>query len=557
MAKKPKGKVILVGAGPGDPGLLTMRGAEVLRSADAVVYDRLVNPVLLKIAAHAEKFFVGKDPAVQKNNSSGHPEFFPQEKINKLLIKLARGKKTVVRLKGGDPFIFGRGGEEASVLKRAGISFEIVPGISAGYAAPAYAGIPVTDRRFASAVTLLTAHEKQENWKELARLPGTLVFFMGVKTLPALVEALTQAGKSPATRVSVIEQGTLAAQRVVEGTLQTIARKIKKAGIQPPALAVIGQVNRLRRELNWFYPSRYGKDKPLRGKTVLITRSGAQSQGLKRALESEGAFVRDFPVIRILPPKSWKPLDNAIGRICHSRPRSMSGINSSGNPFQNGSPTIPKWDCFAETFGDDKRAFDWIIFTSVNGVDAFFQRLKIFGKDSRFLEGVRIAAIGEATRERLLENGIEPDLVPKKFTSVGLVSELTRKKEIKGRHFLLPRTDIAPPYLKEELEKRGAKITQVISYRTVPACGEREKKTLRRWLEGGEIDFVTFTSASTVDHFFALLPKQKRGKMKSCPRLISIGPVTSRALCRYGARPWREASAHTMKGMLEVLTKTR
>ncbi|HLD50062.1 MAG TPA: uroporphyrinogen-III synthase, partial [bacterium] len=185
----------------------------------------------------------------------------------------------------------------------------------------------------------------------------------------------------------------------------------------------------------------------------------------------------------------------------------------------------------------------------------FFQRLKILGKDSRFLEGVRIAAIGEATRELLLENGIEPDLVPKKFTSEELVLELTRKKEIEGRHFLLPRTDIAPPYLKEELEKHGAKITQVISYRTVPACGEREKKTLRRWLEGGEIDFVTFTSASTVDHFFALLPKQKRGKMKSCPRLISIGPVTSRALCRYGARPWREAKEHTMKGILDVISK--
>ena len=222
------GKVFLVGAGPGDPGLLTMRGVEVLQSAEAVVYDRLVNPLLLKYAAAAEKFFVGKDPAA-KAKSFSHPEFFPQEKINQMLVRLARAGKTVVRLKGGDPFIFGRGGEEASVLKRAGISFEVVPGVSAGYAVPAYAGIPVTDRRFASAVTLLTAREKQENWKELASLPGTLVFFMGVKTLPALATALIQAGKSASTPVSVIEQGTLPEQRVIGGTLRNIAGKIKKA----------------------------------------------------------------------------------------------------------------------------------------------------------------------------------------------------------------------------------------------------------------------------------------------------------------------------------------
>ena len=541
MAKKSKGKVFLVGAGPGDPGLLTLRGAEVLQSADAVVYDRLVNPVLLKIAAQAEKIFAGKDPAVQKKSSASHPEFFPQEKINQLLVKLARGGKTVVRLKGGDPFIFGRGGEEASVLKQAGIPFEIVPGVSAGHAVPAYAGIPVTDRRFASAVTLLTAHEKQENWKDLARLPGTLVFFMGVKTLPGLVEALIQGGKSPATPVSVIEQGTLPAQRVVEGTLQTIAGKIKKAGIQPPALAVIGQVNRLRRELNWFHPFRHEKDQPLRGKTVLITRAGAQSQGLKRDLESKGAFVRDFPVIRILPPKSWKPLDSAIKKI--------DVFGRHPRMFLSGIRKVT--DSRLKACGNDELAFDWVVFTSTNGVDAFFQRMKILGKDSRSLGNVRIAAIGEATRERLLEKGIEPDLVPKKFTSEGLVSELTKENEIKGRHFLLPRTDIAPPYLKEALEKGGAKITQVISYRTVPACGAREKKTLRRWLAAGEIDFVTFTSASTVDHFFALLPRQKRGKMAA--RQVSIGPVTSSALGKYGVRPWREAREHTMKGMLEVM----
>lgn len=545
MAKKPKGKVFLVGAGPGDPGLITLRGTEILKSADAVVYDRLVNPVLLKWASGAEKIFAGKDPASKAKTSSGHPDYLPQEKINRQLVRLARQGKTVVRLKGGDPFIFGRGGEEASVLKQAGIPFEIVPGVSAGYAVPAYAGIPVTDRRFSSSVTLVTAHEgllkgKQNlNWKELARIPGTLVFFMGVKTLPEIARALTAAGKSPGTPVSVIEWGTLPGQRVVEGTLQTIAPKIKKAKIRPPALAVIGEVNRLRRQLDWFHPEKIKNGMPLLGKTVLLTRAGTQSREFRQALESQGAIVRDFPVIRILPPKSWRPLDDAIRRICHPEPRRGEGSCEILRPAYGRS--------------QNDNFFDWIVFTSVNGVDSFFQRLRALGKDSRFLKQVRIAAIGETTRGRLLEKGIEPDLLPKKFTSERLLAELARKNEIKGRHFLLPRTDIAPPYLSNELKRRGAKITPVEVYRTAAVCGAREKRKLWDWVEREEIDFVTFTSASTVDNFFALLSKQKRAKMAARARLVSIGPVTSRTLCKYGVRPWRQAREHTLKGMLEIM----
>ena len=506
--KRVRGTVYLIGAGPGDRGLLTLRGASLLQKAGAVVYDWLVNPSILEFAPSAEKFYVGKN--IAKKSSPGYVD---QKETNGLLVKLARQGKTVVRLKGGDPFIFGRGGEEASYLKEKGIRFEVVPGVSAGYAVPAYAGIPVTDRRFASLVTFVTGHEdpaKKESsvdWKKLAGIKGTLVSFMGVKNLPRVAKALIEGGKSPDTPVSVIEWGTLPKQRVAEGTLKTIAQKVAAQKIGSPAVTVIGEVNQLRKKLAWF------EKKPLASKTILITRARTQASGLRQDLEELGARVLEFPAIRILPPGDWGPLDQALNEIGR---------------------------------------FEWMIFTSANGVEHVFKRLFELGKDARIFAGIKIAAIGEATEQALKERGLGADLVPGQFTSEALVSALKRMGEIDGRRFLLARTDIAPDYLRKSLESLGGKVREVTAYRTVPGKNSEEKRKLEEWLKHEKIDFVTFTSSSTVKNFFDAVPKQNRSGLKT--RFISIGPVTSQTLRSYGHTPFREAAEHTIPGLIEVIT---
>ncbi|HXV28601.1 MAG TPA: uroporphyrinogen-III C-methyltransferase [bacterium] len=519
------GKVYLVGAGPGDAGLLTLRGAEVLKRVDVIVYDWLVNPELLDLAPQAQKIYVGKNirvkseaRIVKRPTLHGRIQgYVEQGKTNQLLVKLARQGKAVVRLKGGDPFIFGRGGEEASYLKRHHIPFEIVPGISAGYAAPAYAGIPVTDRRFASSVTFVTGHEdpaKKDstvNWQQLAKAGGTLVSFMGVKNLPSVVQSLRAGGMKPGTCVSVIEWGTLPHQRVVEGTLQTIVSKVRAKRIQSPAVTVFGEVNRLRKKLAWFSAKKYREIKPLLGKSILVTRARAQASELRKMLEEKGAAVLEFPTIKILPPKNWGPLDKALKEI---------------------------------------KKFDWIIFTSVNGVDSVFGRLDRLGRDVRLFSNVKIAAIGDATAGLLREKGLQPDLIPKAFTSEALFQALKRRDEINGRHFLLPRTDIAPDYLRTRLEKSGAKVTEVIAYRTVPVSENKTK--LNRLFGQNKIDHVLFTSSSTVRNFFRAFSKREKSKIKA--RFVSIGPVTSRTIREYGSRPFREAKEHTIPGLVEVLT---
>ena len=509
-----KGIVFLVGAGPGDPGLMTLRGVELLRKADAIVYDSLVNPSMLEYASPlAERVYAGKHHDGDGDASTA------QEKINRLLVKLARQGKKTVRLKGGDPFVFGRGGEEASFLKKAGIRFEVVPGVSAGSAVPAYAGIPVTDRRFASEVIFATAHESADKkeisrrWALLASMPGTLVLFMGVRTLAQITKELIKYGKPRKTPVAIIEKGTLPGQRVAEGTLENIAAKARAARIQAPALTVIGEVGRLRKNLQWFFPRGKQSGGGLAGKTVLLTRPHDRNGFLRRTLEDEGARVLEFPAIRIEPPRDWKPLDNALGNL---------------------------------------RLFDWMVFTSVHGVEAVFSRLAAAGKDGRALANVKIAAVGESTAGALAQNGIKPDFIPEKFTSDSLVKGLDAKKMIGGKHFLLPRTDIAPEQFRKSLEARGALVTQVIAYRTVSGAGPREKKQLQAWVAKKKIDFVTFTSSSTVRHFFEALPAAASRSIKS--HFISIGPVTSKTLKQYGHRPYREAKQHSITGILEVLT---
>ncbi len=503
----------LVGAGPGDPGLVTRRGASLLEKADAVVYDRLVNPSLLELAKKAKKIYVGKESERGKKSSD------PRDRINRVLVGLAREGKEVVRLKGGDPFIFGRGAEEASYLRESGIRFEIVPGITAGYAAPAYAGIPVTDRRLASVAVFVTAHEgpgkkRAVDWKKLAGVDGTLVCFMAMKSLPAVVRQL-KAAKDPKTLVSVIESGTLPKQRVVDGNLEDIAQKVKEAKIGSPALAVIGSVNLFRRKLAWFGrpAASHPKKRPLAGKKVLVTRAREQASSLKEDLERHGAEVVEFPLIRILPPADGAPLDCALARI---------------------------------------QDFDWVLFTSPNGVRSVMSRLEKSGRDSRIFGGVKIGVIGTGTEKVLREKGLGADLLANPFTSKALVEKLKEAKEISRRKFLLPRTDIAPDDLPKALEALGGKVTQVVAYRTVP---EKKRRGLADLIASQKIDFVTFTSSSTVKIFFEALPKKIRPRIQS--RLISIGPVTTQELKHYGHQPYREAREHTPRGLVKAMINGR
>lgn len=514
MAAKNKGIVYLVGAGPGDIGLLTMRGWDLLRDADLVVYDGLVNPLILNFAPQAEKILIGK---VKNNLPPGK-----QGEIHRVLLAASRQGKTVVRLKGGDPFVFGRGGEEADFLHQKKIPFELVPGVSSGHAVPAYAGIPVTDRRLASSVTFVTAHEAEPkntslvHWEALAKLHGTLVFFMGLNNLNFATEQLIRFGKSKSTQVSVIQWGTLPKQRVVEGNLATISKKVKAAGLGAPTITVVGAVNEFRRKLQWFSPhggpGRPTARKPLLGKRILITRASGQAEPLRLALEKEGAWVVDAPGIRIEPPKDFGPLDEAVGNL---------------------------------------RGFDWVLFTSVNGARFFFDRLEKSGRDTRALAGIRIGAVGSSTTDFLLQKGIQPDLVPTQFTGEALFHALKSRGFVRGLRFLLPRTDIAPDLLRESLKREGAWVTEVIAYRTV-LPNPRERRVLTALLTGKQApDFVTVTSASTVRSLFADLDKSELKKIKS--RIISIGPVTSQALRDLKLEPFVEAKEHTIPGMVRAL----
>ncbi len=524
---KKKGKVILVGAGPGDPGLLTLRGAEWLGRADMVIYDWLANAELLKLAPQAVKIFVGK---------KGGTQYKEQSKINRMLVRWAKKGKLVVRLKGGDPFIFGRGGEEAEFLVRHRIPFEVVPGVSAGIGAPAYAGIPLTDRRWASQVTFITGTpSKSTGFKSnradaganpallqrssTAALPhvegvpkvGTLVFFMGVKNLPQIVRSLLTSGKSHETPVAVIEWGTHPHQRVIEGTLLNIVQKTKKEKIDSPALTVIGDVVRLRKKLAWFSAKKIGGEKkPLLGKTILVTRARQQASELVKRLEEEGAQVFEFPTIEIRPTPNPGRIDKEIGRLGR---------------------------------------YDWVVFTSTNGVQSFFNQMKALGKDARIFSKSRIAAIGEATAKALAQQGLHADLVPKEFTSIALFKALKKKNAIRGKTFLLARADIAPPDLKLALEKEGGRVTELAAYRTQPSSGD--KLELLNRLRREKIDYITFTSSSTVNYFFEALPPALRKRIRA--RFISIGPVTSRTLLCYGYRPHRQARRHTIEGMMNVL----
>jgi uroporphyrinogen III methyltransferase/synthase len=478
-----------------------VKGLECLRKADVVIYDRLVDDRLLEEPSpDAEKIYVGK----------GHGcHALEQKEINLLLISKAREGKTVVRFKGGDPFVLGRGGEESEVLAANDIPFEVVPGVSSAYAVPAYAGIPVTHRRLASSFTVITGHEDLEkdessiDWSRISTGSDTLVFLMGMGNLAQIVNKLIQNGRLPSTPVAVISQGTSPEQRTIVGTLEDIGNRAQKEGFEPPAVIVVGEVVKLREQLRWF-------DKlPLFGKRVLVTRAEHQTKELSRLLLQRGVVPVEMPVIKISPPGNWKELDKAILNL---------------------------------------KNYDWIVFTSVNAVDIFWKRLRAKKLDARQFAGNKIGAIGPATAGALEERGLHPDYVPKIYTSQSFLTGL-KKQDVAGSRVLLPRADIAGNELSQGLVKLGAKVHQVTAYRTatVTDSSSQAKQMLLR----GEIDVITFTSASTVNGLLAILG-QKWEIIKQA-RLACIGPNTVAALADKGLKADIVAREHTMPGLVAAV----
>jgi uroporphyrinogen III methyltransferase/synthase len=498
-----KGTVYLVGAGPGDPDLITVKAVECIEQADVVIYDFLAAPKLLKYAREdAEVIYVGK---------KGGDHTLPQDKINELIVEKANQGLMVVRLKGGDPFVFGRGGEEAEELAQAGISFEIVPGVTSAVAAPAYAGIPLTHRRYNTSVAFITGHEdptKEEStidWSKLATGVGTLVFFMGVKNLPNITENLVASGRDPKTPVALVRWGTTPQQITLTGTLDTIADQAKEAGLKPPALIIVGGVVELRETLNWF------EKRPLLGKTVVVTRARAQASDLVDRLSNLGAECLEVPTIRVVPPDDWGPLDAAIKNL---------------------------------------EMYDWLIFTSVNGVSFFFERLYEKGLDVRALKDVRTAAIGPATAKRLGEFGLKSDIIPETYQAESVVDAF-EKEEMDEKRVLLPRAKEARPILPVELVKMGAVVNEVTSYQTEQAS-ENVDELIKR-LEAGSVDIVTFTSSSTVKNFRALLPDDRFESLIDKVTVASIGPITSDTARELEFKVDITAKDFTIPGLCEAI----
>jgi uroporphyrinogen III methyltransferase/synthase len=503
---KVKGKVYLVGAGPGDPGLITVRGVECIQRADVIVYDNLVNPSLLKHArADAEIIFAGK---------TAWKHTLTQGDTNALLLEKARAGKVVCRLKGGDPFVFGRGGEEAEELQKAGIAFEVVPGVTSAVAAPAYAGIPITQREFASAFMVVTGHEDPAktqaavNWKQVAEFAGTRVILMGVERIGGIAGELLAHGAAPDTPVAMVRWGTTGRQQTVTGTLATIGKVADKAGIQPPAVIIVGDVVRCREQLNWF------ERRPLFGKRIVVTRSREQASELVRQFSELGADVLEIPTIRIRPPKSLAPLREAVESI---------GV------------------------------YDWLVFTSPNGVEAFAAEFLRAHRDLRELGPVKIASIGAATTEKLAALHLEVDLQPGEFTSDALLAEFKKSVSCENLKMLLPRADIADEKLSRGLEDLGAIVDDLDAYRTLPDTDDRNGHRARLIEEGADI--VTFTSSSTVNNFCDLLNVPALRKKFPSMRFISIGPQTTAAAKARGLEIAAEAKQHTIPGLLETVLR--
>jgi uroporphyrinogen III methyltransferase / synthase len=502
--KKSKGSVYLVGAGPGDAGLLTLRGAELLKRADVVVYDALVNKDLLRLAPKAAEIIYGG------KRSKEHA--IPQEELNQLLIRKAKDGKTVVRLKGGDPYIFGRGGEEAEELHAAHVPFEVVPGVSSITAAANYAGIPITHRSHASSFTVVTGHEdpnKEEStvdWAWLAKEPGTKIILMGVERIRQIAGELIKHGLDAATPVGMVRWATRGRQQSIDGTLATIADLVEKENFGAPAITVIGDVVKLRSKLNWF------EKRPLFGQRIVVTRTREQASQLADQLTELGAEVLEIPTIRTEPPTEKSGL--------------MDALLSLGE-------------------------YDWIVFTSPNGVAAFFEYFFKGFEDIRALGNLRLAAVGPATAAKLKELHLRVDAMPEEYLAAKITDAISSFETIENLRILLMRAEVANSELPRHLEEHGAIVDDVACYRTVP---ETEDLTgnVERLMESGA-DWITFTSSSTVENFHARFNLPKLKKQFPQVRLASIGPETSKTLHALGVPPDLEAREHNIPGLVSVL----
>jgi len=497
------GKVYLVGAGPGDPGLISEKGLNCLSQADVIIYDRLVDERLLDSAPlEAERIYVGKTAKEHTRK---------QAEINQLLVEKARDGKTVVRLKGGDPFVLGRGGEEVEALADYSIPFEVVPGVSSAVAVPAYAGIPITHRRLASSFAVVTGHEDPSKasssiaWERLATGVDTLVFLMGMENLPKIVAKLLEHGRPPNTPIAVIKDGTSPQQKTIVGSLKDIEDKVKERRLGPPAVIVVGEVVRLREKLRWFDNS------PLFGKRILITRARHQASALSRLFSERGAQPVELPVIDIQAIADTEEVDRAISSLEH---------------------------------------YDWIVFTSANGVSSFFRRLYELKLDARVFKGLKIGVIGPATAKALETRGIIPDYLPEVYTSQGFLVGLNRQ-DVTGQRFLLPRADIADKELAVAISQLGAEVHEVTVYRTVPVITVVSQ--VKEMLLSREIDVITFTSSSTVTNLAALFNEGELAVSKA--KIACIGPKTADTAASAGLEVDIVASENTIPGLVTAIEK--
>jgi uroporphyrinogen III methyltransferase/synthase len=503
-----KGVVYLVGAGPGDAGLLTRRGAELLARAEVVIYDALVNTELLKLASkEAEVIYGGK-------RAKDHA--IPQEEMNALLVRKAKEGKIVVRLKGGDPYTFGRGGEEAEELVAAGVRFEVVPGVSSITAAGNYAGIPITHRAHCSSFTVITGHEhpaKPEtsvDWAHLAKDRGTKIILMGVERIGEISRQLISYGMDPATPVGMVRWGTTGRQQSITGTLATIAKVVEEAKFAAPAVTIIGSVVELREKLNWF------ETRPLFGQRIVVTRTREQASQLSQQLTELGAEILEIPTIRIEPPLEKVALMDALLAL---------------------------------------HEYDWIVFTSPNGVTAFFEYFFKAFDDLRDVGGVKIAAVGPATAAKIKELHLKVEVMPDEYVTAKVTKALSSFESLENLRILLMRAEVANPELPNELTEAGAIVDDIACYRTVPET-EDVSGAAARLLEAGA-DWITFTSSSTVENFHARFNLPELVKKFPQMRIASIGPETTKTLKALKIEPTVEAKPHNIDGLIKAIQSSK
>jgi len=497
-----KGKVYIVGAGPGDIGLLTVKGLKCLKKAEVVVYDFHLNAQVLNYINHTAEFiYAGK--------RGGH-HAMTQDEINRVLIERAKEGKIICRLKGGDPFIFGRGGEEAEALSREEIEFEVVPGISSAIAAPAYAGIPLTHRLYSSSLAVVpgyedaTKHESSIDWAKLATGVGTIVFLMTVKNIALVCQKLIENGRAPETPVAVIRWGTRSEQTTIVSNLKDISNLVKERDIKPPAVMVIGDVVKLRENLKWY------EKKPLFGQRLLVTR---EHSGGFESLEELGAEIIEFPTIEIVPPDDWKELDKSIAKI---------------------------------------ESYNWLIFTSANGIKFFFKRFFEKDRDIRDLKGIKICAIGSKTASEVKKYGLKVDLIPEEFNAEGLIEAIIKVHSLKGVRFLMPRAEVAREIFPEKIRELGGEIDTVTAYRAVKP--ETHGKRLKRFLKEGKITIVTFTSAATFNNFLSIMGDDAHELLKEVAIAV-IGPVTAKAVEKTGLKVNIMPKQATIEALVEEIIK--